>query len=129
MIGSMSLSNDCAPNGAFCPASLHQFGNERWIPLKAISMCAMLFWAGEVQAGTCADLYNAIKSEAMYCGFFCNLEKLQLLQKDYEASCIRIVLPPSLFDIDSTPQESTPVARNIQIDVEVAGQALPALSR
>ena len=92
-------------------------------------MCAMLFWAGEVQAGTCADLYNAIKSEAMYCGFFCNLEKLQLLQKDYEASCIRIVLPPSLFDIDSTPQESTPVARNIQIDVEVAGQALPALSR
>jgi hypothetical protein len=70
----------------------------------------MLCWAGEAQARTCADLFNAIKSEAMYCGFFCDLGRLQLLQRAYEAACIRVALPPSLFDLDSVPQESAPLA-------------------
>ena len=42
--------------------------------------------------------------------FLCNLGKLQLLQKASEATCIRIVLPPSLFDLDSVPQRSAPLA-------------------
>jgi hypothetical protein len=110
MIGSMSLSYERVPNGAFRAPSLRRLGNQRWAPLKVASICVMLCWAGEAQARTCADLFNAIKSEAMYCGFFCDLGKLQLLQKAYEATCMRIVLPPSLFDIDSLPQESAPLA-------------------
>ena len=110
MIGSMSLLYDRVPNGSFRAPSLRRFGNKRWAPLKVASICAMLCWAGEAQARTCADLFSAIKSEAMYCGFFCDLGKLQLLQKAYEATCIRIVIPSSLFDLDSVPQESAPFA-------------------
>ena len=88
----------------------------------------MLFWAGEVQARTCADLYSAIKREAMYCGFFCDLDQLKPLQEAYKVSCIRIELPLTPFDIDSMPQESAILAGSFQSD-EAAQQALPALSR
>jgi hypothetical protein len=108
MIGSMSLLYDRVPNGSFRAPSLRRFGNKCWAPLKVASICAMLILAGEAQARTCADLFNAIKSEAMYCGFFCDLGKLQPLQKAYEATCVRIVVPSLLFDLDSVPQESAP---------------------
>jgi hypothetical protein len=110
MIGSMSLLYDRVPNRSFRAPSLRQFGNKRWAPLKVASICAMLCLAGEAQARTCTDLFNAIKSEAMYCGFFCDLGRLQLLQKAYEATCVRIVVPSLLFDLDSVPQESAPFA-------------------
>jgi hypothetical protein len=110
MIGCMSLSYDRVPKAAFRAPSLRRFGNQRWAPLKVALICAMLCWVGEAQARTCADLFNAIKSEAMYCGFFCDLVRLQLLQKAYETTCIRGALPPSLFDLDSVPQESSPFA-------------------
>jgi len=90
-------------------------------------MIAMLFCAGEAQAGTCADLYSAIKREAMYCGFFCDLEKLKPLQEAYKVSCIRIELPLTPFDIDSIPQESAILAGNFQGD-DAGRQALPALN-
>jgi hypothetical protein len=89
---------------------LRRFGKQRWLPLKVASICTMLFWAGEAQARTCADLFNTIKREARYCGFFCDLEQLQLLQKTYEANCMDIVVPPSLFDLDSVPQETAQFA-------------------
>jgi hypothetical protein len=92
-------------------------------------MIAMLFWAGEVQARTCADLYSAIKRDAMYCGFFCDLERLKPLQEAYKVSCIRIELPLSPFDLDSVPQEPAVFAGSFQIDGEAEQQALPALSR
>jgi hypothetical protein len=126
---SKPLSNGNLPGRAFRTASLHKPGNGRWKALQAISIGAMLFWAGEVQARTCADLYNAIKSEAMYCGFFCDLEQLKPLQEAYKASCIRIVLPLSPFDLDSVPQESAVLAVDFRIDVGAEQQASPALSR
>jgi hypothetical protein len=89
----------------------------------------MLCCAGEVQARTCADLYSAIKSGAMYCGFFCDLEKLKPLQEAYKANCIRIVLPVSPFDLDSIPQDSAVLALDVRIDVEAEQPAPPALSR
>jgi len=110
MLSSKSELNDRIRNDAICAASLDQFRNDRWTRLKVLLTCALLCWARETQAQSCSDLYNAVKSEAMYCGFFCDLGKLELSQKTYEASCIRIVLPPSLFDLDSVPQESSPLA-------------------
>ena len=110
MLSSKSELNDRIRNDAICAASLDQFPNYRWTRLKVLLTCALLCWARETQAQSCSDLYNAVKSEAMYCGFFCDLGKLELSQKTYEASCIRIVLPPSLFDLDSVPQESSPLA-------------------
>ena len=110
MIGSMSKSTDVIPRGTFCAALLDRFRNNRWIRLKVFSTCALLCVAGEAQARSCAILYDEIKAEAMYCGFFCDLKKLQLSQEIYEAACIRIVLPLSLFDIDSTSQELTSLA-------------------
>ncbi len=101
----------------------------RWKALKALSIGAALFWAGEAQARTCTDLYKAIKSEAMYCGFFCNLERLKPLQEAYKASCIHVVLPLSPFDLDSTPQESAVLAGHFQTEVEPEDQAAPALNR
>ena len=128
MIGSRSLSNGNLPSRAFRIASLHKPGSGRRISLTPMSLIAMLSWAGEVQARTCSDLYSAIKREAMYCGFFCDLEKLKPLQEAYKVSCIRIELPLAPFDIDSMPQESAILAGSFQSD-EAAQQALPALSR
>ena len=110
MLSSKSELNNRIRIDAICAASLDQFRNVRWTRLKVLLTCALLCWTRETQARSCEDLYNAVKSEAMYCGFFCDLEKLELSQKTYEVSCIRIVLPPSLFDLDSVPQESSPLA-------------------
>src|SRR5882672_5266907 len=103
MIGPNSLSNGCLSNGAFWSISLRKVATARWKALQAISIVGMSFWAGAAQAGTCTDLYNAIKSEAMDCGFFCDQERLKPLQEAYKASCIRIVLPVTPFDLDSVP--------------------------
>jgi len=129
MIGSRSLSNGNLPSRAFRTASWHKPGNGRRTSLQAVSMIAMLFWAGEAQARTCADLYGAIKREAMYCGFFCDLDQLKPLQEAYKVSCIRIELPLTPFDIDSIPQESPILVGNFQSDVEASPQVLPALNR
>ena len=110
MIGSMFLLYGCVPNGAVRVSSLRRFGKQILAPLKVASICAVFCWAGEAQAGTCADLFSAIKDEARYCGFFCDLKQLQLLQKVYEATCVDIVVPPSLFDLDSVPQEAAQFA-------------------
>ena len=129
MIDSRFLSNGNLAGRAFRITSLRKPGNGRWKSLQAIAIGAMLFWAGDVQARACADLYKAIKSEAMYCGFFCDLEKLKPLQEAYKVSCIRVELALSPFDLDSVPQEPAVFAGSFQIDFEAEQQALPALSR
>jgi hypothetical protein len=58
----------------------------------------------------------------MYCGFYCDQERLRPLQEAYEASCIRVVVPPSLFDLDSRPEQSIPLAARNDTTV---GAALP----
>ena len=72
--------------------------------------------AGEAQARPCSDLYDDVKAEAMYCGFFCDADRLQATQRAYEAACIRIVLPLSLFDVDSTPVDA---AANVSSDLSL----------
>jgi hypothetical protein len=110
MLSSKLELNGRIRNDAICAASLDQSQNDRWTRLKVLLTCVLLCWASGTQAQSCVDLYKAVKSEAMYCGFFCDQGKLELSQKTYTASCIRIVLSPSLFDLDSVPQESSPLA-------------------
>jgi hypothetical protein len=47
----------------------------------------------EATAESCSQLYNAVKQEAMYCGFFCDQRRLVPLQQAYETNCIVIVVP------------------------------------
>jgi hypothetical protein len=47
----------------------------------------------EAAAESCSRLYNAVKQEAMYCGFFCDQRRLAPLQQAYETNCIVVVVP------------------------------------
>ncbi len=80
--------------------------------LRMLLICAALCWAPQVQAQSCANIFETIKREAMYCSFFCDQGKLQPLQQAYEASCITVIVPPSLFDLDSRPYEPMPFTRH-----------------
>ena len=126
MIDAKSLVNVSFPSRAFWAHPSHRPGNRRRKTLRAIAIGAALLWAGEAQARTCTDLYKSIKSQAMYCGFFCDLETLKPLQEAYKASCIRVVLPLSPFDLDSIPQESAVLAGHLQTGVEFDAQPSPA---
>jgi hypothetical protein len=77
---------------------------------------ALLFCAGQAQAQTCAELYNAIKLGAKDCGFFCDQARLKPLQEAYRDSCIHVVLPLSPFDLDSIPQDMAVLADNSRGD-------------
>lgn len=48
----------------------------------------------------------------MYCGFFCDQEKMRSLQQAYETSCIAFVVPPSQFELDSPAHDSIPHRRS-----------------
>ena len=70
-----------------------------------------MLWAGGAQAQSCSGLFEAIKREAMYCGFFCDQRALQPLQRNYEASCVKVLIPSSPFDLDSVPQDVASLGR------------------
>jgi hypothetical protein len=67
-------------------------------------------WATSTHAQTCRQIFAAIKKEAMYCGFFCDQEKIRTLQLSYERSCMQSVIAPSLFDIDAMSVDASPLA-------------------
>jgi hypothetical protein len=90
--------------------------------LRVLLVCAASHWAGHAHAQACAQVYDAIRAEAMYCGFFCDQAKLRPLQKTYEESCIRVVVPVSLFDLDSRSDDTIPLAASNDLTV---GAALP----
>jgi hypothetical protein len=75
------------------------------IALHAILISAA---AGSVHAEprNCRELYGAIKSVAMYCGFSCEQDELAPLQASYEAQCMVSVVPASAFGFDSSPEPS-----------------------
>jgi hypothetical protein len=77
------------------------------IALRALAFSAAM---GSAQAQTqdCSKLYGAIKSTAMYCGFFCDQDELRPLQAAYEAQCIVSSIPASALGFDSSPAPSTP---------------------
>jgi hypothetical protein len=56
-------------------------------------------------AESCSDRYDAIKSAAMYCDFFCDQRKLVPLQQAYEANCIVLAVPLSWFPLEERPDE------------------------
>jgi hypothetical protein len=89
----------------------------------AAAVGAVLICSWEAHAGTCADLYSAIKSEAKDCGFFCDQAKLRPLQEAYSATCIHVVLPLAPFDLDSVPQDPLIVAQRSGNGAEVASVA------
>jgi hypothetical protein len=67
-------------------------------------------WAAPVHAQTCSQILAAIKKEAMYCGFFCDQEKIRPLQHTYERNCMPSIIAPSLFDIDAMTLDAAPLA-------------------
>jgi hypothetical protein len=73
-----------------------------------IALRAFLFSAaiGSAQARSqdCDNVYGAIRSAAMYCGFFCDQNELKPLQAAYEARCIVSVVPASALALDSSPE-------------------------
>ena len=44
-------------------------------------------------AQDCISLYREIRTQAMYCGFFCDEDMLRPLQATYEDRCINAALP------------------------------------
>ena len=72
--------------------------------LRAVLAAAVLLLGSvQAQAERCAELLGALKSEAMYCGFFCDQERVQPLQVAYEALCIRELVPFSVADMEPAP--------------------------
>ena len=59
-----------------------------------------------VNAESCSDRYDAIKSAAMYCDFFCDQRQLAPLQRAYEANCIVLAVPLSWFPLEEQPDEA-----------------------
>lgn len=61
-------------------------------------------------AQSCADYFDAIKKQAMYCGFFCDNERILALQQRYEAACMKgTVIAPSPFEIDAASLDAKPL--------------------
>jgi len=67
--------------------------------------------AGQPRPPICIKLLAAVADEARYCGFFCDQDRIRMLQRDYETACIKPTLPPAPFDIDSASLNAPPDAR------------------
>jgi len=82
-----------------------------------IALQALLFSAtigsAQARARDCDSVYTAIKSAAMYCGFFCDQNELQPLQEAYEARCMVMVVPASALGFDSSPGPATTLAESL----------------
>jgi hypothetical protein len=76
---------------------------------KALLICGVLCWSAQASAESCSDLYRAIRTEAMYCGFFCDQDRLLPLQQAYEANCITFLVPLSALPLE-TPIEALPAS-------------------
>jgi len=73
---------------------------------RALLICIVLGWPVQAGANGCADLYSAIKKAAMYCGFFCDQDRIEPLQLAYERMCVVRVIPPSPFNDDPPPTQT-----------------------
>ncbi len=73
---------------------------------RNLLLFAALCCGTPVNAESCSDRYDAIKSAAMYCDFFCDQRKLAPLQRAYEANCIVLAVPLSWFPLEELPDES-----------------------
>jgi hypothetical protein len=65
--------------------------------IKTLLICALTCWGSPAAADPCRDIYNAIKMQAMYCGFFCDQARLAPLQQEYEANCIVSFIPAAML--------------------------------
>ena len=61
--------------------------------IRAFCIAAAICFATGASAENCAELYSAVKHEAMHCSFFCDQAKLAPLQVAYETNCIVMVIP------------------------------------
>jgi hypothetical protein len=95
--------------------------------LRVLITAAAMLWSGQAYAQRCAELYRAIKSEAIYCGFFCDQERAQPLQVAYEALCIPHLVPFSIADMEPTPYHALAfaVSEPASEPVEVPAMELP----
>jgi hypothetical protein len=74
------------------------------MPLLALFIFIMLSW--QAQAQSCVDIFNEIKKESMYCGFFCDQKILEPLQIIYEEKCVCLTTPLSSSDRQPSPQQT-----------------------
>jgi len=61
--------------------------------VRELVVLVAICFGTQANAESCAELYGAVKREAMYCDFFCDQKKLAPLQQAYETNCIVIVVP------------------------------------
>jgi hypothetical protein len=80
----------------------------------------------EATAENCSQLYNAVKHEAMYCGFFCDQRTLAPLQQAYETNCIVIVVPLAFFASFENPAEDSEIASWTDARNDHASATIPA---
>jgi len=73
--------------------------------VSALLLCILI--ACEARAQTCQELYESIRQEAMYCGFFCDWQSIRKLQVIYEGQCMPRSIPLSMFDRDQLTDDST----------------------
>lgn len=72
---------------------------------KPIAVLLALCFSTGANAQSCAELYGAVKRQAMYCGFFCEPEPLIPLQEAYESNCIAIVIPLASLAMFENPSD------------------------
>jgi hypothetical protein len=84
-------------------------------------VCVLAGGIASAQAQSCRETYQAIRREAMYCGFFCDWRKIESLQVIYEGRCMpQAVVPISMFDRDSLPEFAQSDARRAAEPSDVA---------
>src|SRR5262245_51266766 len=76
--------------------------------------------ATPAHADVCQALYDAIKREAMYCGFQCEQQAIAPLQQAYEERCIVVRVPFELFSaFENLPEEPQRAVTALPISAQV----------
>jgi hypothetical protein len=100
-----------------------------WTALQTFALVAALICPSQVRAENCDETYSAIKSAAMYCGFFCDQDKLRPLQVAYESQCIVSVIPASTLGFDSSADPSAVLTNYSQPQPQVAVLPQPVIRK
>lgn len=74
--------------------------------VKVFLIVAILGWQGQAHAESCTEIFNLIKKEAMYCGFYCDQQILEPLEQVYEERCIGPITPLSSFESSPFPPQA-----------------------
>lgn len=91
------------------------------VPLEVLLIFAILGWQGQAHAQSCRDIFNLVKKEAMYCGFYYDQEILEPLEEVYEERCIGLIIPLSSLESLAAPLPKPVLGFNNHKTSETAG--------